>query len=229
METYRSRLLAICLGVGILCLAAPVFSQSDTVKLAEKLAKLNAEAMMRNEIFMRGISERVAQLALDALVRPENLATATGRTRIRHGFTAFSTVLDEIDAFERVEQSKLDQAIDEIAEGMTTSDARDLRLGFNRGRAAMNARYAALQRLQREEIQTTLELLKMADQARDGIQLVDGKLIFSDPGAGASFKELISRLSALEQAQARAEMAILDARRRSAQRVQELSSSKERR
>jgi hypothetical protein len=201
--------------------ACPVLAQSGIHDAAARLAKVNAEAIQRSDAVVREMAQRVTALGLDSLLVPANLATPSGRAGIRRGFGALSRILDEIEAFAIAEEIKLQNSVQQAVSQLESHQAQDLRLGFERGHARMRARYSALYRLQRASIKTTLELVDVVERSPGGVKLTAGRLVFSDPTALASVNDLMSRLSRLEEAEARAEREIVEARRRSSGSAQE--------
>lgn len=206
-------------------LMVPAFAQVDVTRVAEQLAQVNAEVAKRNEAFMREMNRRKATLSLDALVGPESLSSPEGRSRIRAGFHAYSSMLDEIDAFGREQRTTVARAIDQVAKGLAPFESQALREGYAKGYNRTSARYEDLYRLQREEIQTTMDLLDLLDRAPGEVKLAGGELLFGDPKTRDSFRDLIGRLERLAHAQIGATREILEARRRSARAVQELPDS----
>lgn len=213
---------AIGLAIFLSWCAFPALSQSDIATAAERLAEVTAEADKRNDVFMSELTQRVTDLKLESLLAPANLATDPGRAGIRRGFTALSRILDEIETFGIAEEVKLKKSVDETVIQLEPHKAQDLQLGFERGHARMRARYSALYRLQRASIDTTFELVDLVERAPGGVKLVGGKMRFADPGTLASAEDLLNRLAELEEAEARAQRDIDEARRQSSQRAQKM-------
>lgn len=204
--------------VGVACLSAmlataPLASaQTAEEQLISKLAVISADADRRTATFMSQIAPLLSSLKLHNLSTTENLLTRDGRVAIRAGYSSFSKIIDDMDAFDRAEEARVADALSEATSALPRELASEVQAGYKRGAARTSAKHSALRAAQRQSIQTTLELVEVVERSKGGISKRDGRMVFADPDTQRRVSRLFSELGRLEAEERRLEQEIAPGR-----------------
>ena len=196
----------------VLLTASPASAQWVEEQLTSRLAAVSNETDRRTASFMRAIAPRLASLQLDHLSTPEKLVSREGRAAIRAGYLSFSTIIDDIDSFDRAEEIRVLNALSATTSGLPADVAKEAQAGFKRGYARTSARHAALRATQRQSIRATLELADVIERSNGIVSIANGRLVFGDPETQVRVSRLFSELGRLEMEEQRLERAILESR-----------------